>query len=238
MICYTHVSRNERGPTLAHVARKFERFLETYRRPDGGRWTGAELAKATGGVVGRSYVTNLRKGRIGSPGYEKLAAIAGAMGFPPEAWFEKGLPGAERGKPADAERDLAERIDLLFEVVMNPKTGEPYKNAEVARMSLGVLGEEDVAGLRDGSGPNPPLDHVIALADVFGVHVSYLVDRGGDAPLLDEEIVHALRDDTVRAIARGSARLGGRERKAILGIVHEFERVSEEDATRLSAGGP
>jgi len=29
-----------------------------------------------GGVVTRSYVTNLRKGRIEDPGYEKMRAIA------------------------------------------------------------------------------------------------------------------------------------------------------------------
>jgi transcriptional regulator with XRE-family HTH domain len=31
--------------------------------------------------VSRSYVTNLRKGRMDNPGYEKLRAIAKAMGF-------------------------------------------------------------------------------------------------------------------------------------------------------------
>src|SRR5215218_3359694 len=70
------------------IAHKFERFLEMYRRPDGARWGGQDLHDATGGVVTRSYVTSLRKGRIGNPGYEKLAAIAKAMGFPPELWFE------------------------------------------------------------------------------------------------------------------------------------------------------
>ena len=129
-------------------------------------------------------------------------SIAKAMGFPPEAWFQEGLPGAEIGEPADAAQGLAERIDLLFEVVRNPKTGEPYTIAEVTRMSLGTLSEEDVEGMRDGSVPNPPLDRVLALADAFGVHPSYLVDRGKEAPLLDQEIVDALRDDTVRAIAR------------------------------------
>jgi transcriptional regulator with XRE-family HTH domain len=43
--------------------------------------------------VPRSYVTNLRKGRIESPGLDKLAAIARAMSFPPEAWFED-APGS------------------------------------------------------------------------------------------------------------------------------------------------
>jgi transcriptional regulator with XRE-family HTH domain len=235
-LLYTRIE-NQRGGSLGHVARKFERFLEIYRHPDGGRWTGAKLARATGSVVHRSYVTNLRKGRIASPGYEKLAAIAKAMGFPPEAWFEEGLPGAGSGEPADAAQGLAERIALLFEVVRNPKTGEPYTIAEVARMSLGTLSEGDVEGMRGGSVTNPPLDRVLALADAFGVHSSYLVDRGNDAPLLDQEIVDALRDDTVRAIARESARLAGRERKTTLGIVRQFEDVRKDDASRASSGG-
>ena len=62
-----------------HVAQRFERFLDTYRRPDGQRWGGGELQKATGGIVSRSYVTNLRKGRMENPGYEKMRAIAKAM---------------------------------------------------------------------------------------------------------------------------------------------------------------
>jgi transcriptional regulator with XRE-family HTH domain len=73
---------------LAKPAQKFERFLETYRRPDGRKWSGKDLREATGGVVSSSYVTHLRKGRIENPGYEKLKAIAEAMGFPPELWFE------------------------------------------------------------------------------------------------------------------------------------------------------
>ena len=55
-----------------HIAQKFEDLLETYRRPDGRRWSGQEIDEATGGVVSRSYVTNLRKGRIENPGYEKM----------------------------------------------------------------------------------------------------------------------------------------------------------------------
>jgi len=80
-----------------HVAQRFERFLETYRRPDGRRWSGQEIAEATDGIVTRSYVTNLRKGRIENPGYEKMRAIAKAMDFPPEMWFEEDL-GNEGGQ--------------------------------------------------------------------------------------------------------------------------------------------
>ncbi len=46
------------------------------------------LHDATGGAVTRSYVTSLRKDGIENPGPEKLKAIAKAMGFPPELWFE------------------------------------------------------------------------------------------------------------------------------------------------------
>ena len=74
-----------------HIAQKFEALLEIYRRPDGRKWSGQEIDEATGGVVSRSYVTNLRKGRIENPGYEKMRAIAKAMGFAPEVWFEDGL---------------------------------------------------------------------------------------------------------------------------------------------------
>ncbi len=125
------------GTTGMHIAEKFERLLDTHRRPDGSVWTGADLQRATGGIVIRSYVTNLRKGRIESPGHDKIEAIAKAMGFPPALWFD-----------ADAE-------------------------------------------------------------------------TSNDEP--DAGLVAALRDETVREIARESARLPGRERKIVLGIVRQLK---------------
>ena len=87
-----------------HVAQRFERFLDTYRRPDGQRWGGAELEKATGGIVSRSYVTNLRKGRMENPGLEKMRAIAKAMGFPHRCGSRRNLAtkGRLRGRRAEA----------------------------------------------------------------------------------------------------------------------------------------
>src|SRR5215212_11148196 len=108
-----------------HIAQRFKRLLDSYRRRDGHRWTGQQLDEATGGVVTRSYVTNLRKGRIESPGYEKMAAIAKAMGFPPEAWFEEGV-GREPDRLGIDGRGIAGRVEHLFDAVRNPSTGEPY----------------------------------------------------------------------------------------------------------------
>jgi transcriptional regulator with XRE-family HTH domain len=204
-----------------HVAQRFELFLETYRRPDGSRWTGQQLDEATGGVVSRSYVTNLRKGRIENPGYEKLAAMAKAMGFPPEVWFEDGLGEGRSIGQAEESRGVAGRLEHVFEVVRNPKTGEPYTNAEVARMTLGDLSEEDVERIRTGDVSDPSVGQVAALAGVFGVEPSYLLDRE-EPPLLDEELVQALRDEDVRAITRESSRLPDRERQLVLGIVRQF----------------
>jgi transcriptional regulator with XRE-family HTH domain len=207
-----------------HIAQKFERLLDIYRRPDGHRWTGQQLDEATGGVVSRSYVTNLRKGRIENPGYEKMSAIAKAMGFPPEVWFEDGLGEGRSVGQAEESRGVAGRLEHVFEVVRNPKTGEPYTNAEVARMTLGDLSEEEVERIRTGAESDLTVSQIAALAGVFGVEVSYLLDRG-EPPLLDEELVQALRDEdvrAVRAITRESSRLPDRERRLVLGIVQQF----------------
>jgi transcriptional regulator with XRE-family HTH domain len=208
-----------------HVSKKFERLLDAHRRPDGSRWTGQQLDEATGGVVTRSYVTNLRKGRIENPGYEKMAAMAKAMGFPPEAWFEEGVGRAPTGL-ADDGRGIAGRVEHLFDAVRNPNTGEPYTNAEVARMTMGDLSEEHVEGIRTGSVGDPTVGQVAALASVFGVEPSYLLDRG-EAPL-DAGLVESLRDETIREAVREISRLPERERQLVLGIVRQLGSPDEE----------
>ena len=203
-----------------HVAKKFEHLLDTYRRPDGHRWTGQQIDEATGGVVPRSYVTNLRKGRIENPGYEKMRAIAKAMGFAPEVWFEEHLGEGRSIGQVERSRGLAARLEHLFEVVRNPKTEEPYTNAEIARMTLGDLSEKDVEGIRTGAIGDPSVGQVAALAGVFGVEPSYLLDRG--EPLFDRELVEALRNRSVRETAREISRLPEKERRLVLGIVRQF----------------
>src|ERR671910_1130122 len=205
-----------------HIAQKFEALLEIYRRPDGRRWSGQEIDEATGGVVSRSYVTNLRKGRMENPGFEKMRAIAKAMGFPPEVWFEEDL-GSEGRQPAGPEgRGIPGRVEHLFEVVKNPKTGESYTNAEVARMSAGEITEEEVEGIRTGKVSDPSVGRVGALAAVFGVPPSYFLDRGREPSVLDEEVLDALADERTSAILRESARLPEREKEIVLGIVRQF----------------
>lgn len=207
---------------MTSIARKFERFVETYRRSDGGRWGGQDLEDATGGVVPRSYVSNLRKGRIENPGYEKLAAIAKAMGFPPSLWFEEVDAEIQIGAK-DRSLSLSERVNELFKSMIYEKTGKPYTNSQVARMSLGDLTEEDVKGIRDGSIPNPSMDKVVALASVFGVDPSYFLDRSKRPPIIDREVLDIFRDETASAIAHKSFHLPGQEQQMILNIIRQFE---------------
>ncbi len=99
-----------------HVSQRFGRLLALYRRPDGSEWGGQNLERATGGAVGRSYVSNLRNGRIENPGLAKLEAIAGAMGFPPQLWFGDAEERAPDAALAAALEDGTTR-DLLEEVL-------------------------------------------------------------------------------------------------------------------------
>ena len=169
----------------------------------------------------RAYVTNLRKGRIDNPGYEKMRAIARVMGFPPALWFED-APGDEVLVYPAEDRDLAGRVGHLFETIRHPSTGEPFTNADVARMSSGGLTEEEVEGIRTGRTADPTVGQVAALAAVFGVEPSYLVDRGKEPLLLDAETLDALADETANAILKESARLPEREKRVVLGIVRQF----------------
>jgi transcriptional regulator with XRE-family HTH domain len=217
-----------------HIAQKFEVLLEIYRRPDGRKWSGQEIDEATGGVVSRSYVTNLRKGRMDNPGYEKIRAIAKAMGFPPEVWFEEHLGEGRSIGQAEESRGVAGRLEHVFEVVRNPKSGEPYTNGEVARMTLGDLSEEEVERIRTGAVSDPTVGQVAALAGVFGVEPSYLLDRG--EPLFDRELVEALRNRTVREATREISRLPEKERRLVLGIVRQFGRPSNTRSRQHSGG--
>jgi hypothetical protein len=66
------------------------------------------------------------------------------------------------------------------------------------------------------------VSQVAALAAAFGVPPSYLLDRGREAPVLDENVLDHLADETAGAILRESARLPEREKRIILGIVRQF----------------
>ena len=97
----------------------------------------ASLAVATGGVVTRSHVSNLRKGKIENPGFEKLQAIAKVMNFPPELWFEdvEDLGDVSVIRPSwfvDGEDNLALLDEELVEALRDETAREVLR--EVSRL--------------------------------------------------------------------------------------------------------
>lgn len=208
-----------------HIARRFEALLDKYRHPDGSKWSGAELAEATGGLVHRSYVTNLRKGRIESPGYDKLKAVAKAMGFPPELWFND-YPLSEPEAYEDGGHDsIAERLEHLFASIPDERTGELYTNEAVARESAGSVTEIEVAEIRSGKLRDPSVDQVLSLAEVFGVPPSYFLQKERKPPIISPSMIEASKDETVTAILNKSLRLPEREKQMVLNIIMQFEEM-------------
>jgi hypothetical protein len=123
---------------IVHIAQKFAHLLETYRRPDGRKWTGGELEGYR-----RRRAPLLRhqpaQGQNREPRLREARGDSKAMGFPPEVWFEEGAGTEGPVGPSVEGRGIARRVEHLFEVIRNPRKGEPYSNAEVARMTLGDL---------------------------------------------------------------------------------------------------
>src|SRR5215218_5105527 len=130
-----------------HASRKFEALLNAYRRPDGSMWTGQQIQEATDGFVSRSYVTQLRKGRIANPRLDKLQALAELMGFPPQLWFEDApdLGGTPHVASPEQSESISDRLEALIRTT-DERSGEQYSNADIARLSMGALTEQEVAG--------------------------------------------------------------------------------------------
>jgi hypothetical protein len=80
---------------------------------------------------------------------------------------------------------------------------------------------------RSGATPNPSVNQVVALAEVFGVHPSYFLDGGSKPPILDREAMAILQDETISAIAHKILHLPGRERGMTLGIIRQFVDMQE-----------
>ncbi len=113
-----------------HVSERFARLLALYRKPDGSEWGGQDLERATGGALSRSYVANLKKGRIENPGLAKLEAIAGAMGFTPALWF-----GEEEGRPADEALLAALKDESLRSILEEARRLRPKDREMLLRIA-------------------------------------------------------------------------------------------------------
>jgi transcriptional regulator with XRE-family HTH domain len=62
------------------LAEKLERLFDEVRKPDGSKYTQAEVVKGTSGILTRVYLWKLRTGRATNPGYQIIKALADFFG--------------------------------------------------------------------------------------------------------------------------------------------------------------
>ncbi len=168
-------------------AEKFELLLDHYRRADGERWTGAELVRATDQEVSGSYLSALYHERIKEPGYNKLAAIAQALGFPEEYWrmdpedLRLVLSGQAPASPprvgvlreAVVGADLAALIEDRIAWARLTKGGMVLTDHQISRQSGGELSEGNVGQMRRGEWGALDDKEAEALGRAFGVEPSF-----------------------------------------------------------------
>lgn len=220
------MSRNSR------YAQMFARFLETYPYPAGGKWTGPRMQRATGGFVNSAYFSNLLAGRIKQPGLDKLKAISEAMGFPTQLWLDGPdgwgeFPGQSQDLPPEAV--LKDLLNNLFASITDERTGELLTNAEVSRRSVGKLSEVELEAMRSGELDNPTVEQVLALSEAFDVDPAYWFRRGEKKPLVDREVVEALRNENNRLLLHRSLGLSREQKDMLLVMMEQLERRERED---------
>ncbi len=205
---------------------QFARLLDTYRKPDGSRWQLKEIEEATNGFVRGGYLTNLRKGRIRQPGWDRMKAVARVVGFPMQLWFEepkhwdKVLEGDSK---SDGGGSLRARLNLLFDVVSNKRTGRLYTNKEVADLSFGRLTQDEVARARLGEVEDFRGAQYLALSEIFGVDVSYWYSSLRQRPALDQETIEALQDEKNHLILNKMRGRSDREKDILLHLMDQLD---------------
>ncbi|MDP9476292.1 MAG: hypothetical protein M3R38_11550 [Actinomycetota bacterium] len=210
----------------------FRRLLEVYPHPAGGRWTGARMEEATAGFVNASYFSNLLNDRMKQPGLDKLKAIADAMGFPPQLWLEepdRWGPSPEAGKRpvAPGAGTFQALLNNLFASFADEATGEPPSNAEIARRTAGKVTEHELGQMRSGVSENPTLEKLLALSRAFDVDPAYWFRRGEKGPLVDQQVVEALRSEENRLILHRSLGLSKDQKDMLLVLMEQLQKRGE-----------
>lgn len=127
-----------------------------------------------------------------------------------------------------SHRTLAEKVDHLFKTVRSDK-GE-YTHEEVAS-ALRAAGGPTISAtyvwqLRKGIRDNPTKHHLEALANFFGVAPSYFFDEDAAAQIEAElELLMAMRDASVRAVATRAVGLSEGSLEAIRTIIEQARQI-------------
>lgn len=210
------------GAWALRIDERFEFFLANYTREDGSRWTMSEISAASKGRLKPNYLSVLRAGKVPSPGYEKLSAIAEVMGFPPALWHES----EERLAGCGADSDVRARIEDLIENMPND-LGRPFTDEEISHRSGGALHKGEVAGIRSAN-IAPTTGQLLALAGVFSVDLAYFTQE--KRPILSREAVEALAEEESAEIVHRTLALAAPDKRLVLEMLKHLEQRSGSDA--------
>jgi transcriptional regulator with XRE-family HTH domain len=134
-----------------------------------------------------------------------------------------------KAEPSTPPRTLAEKLQHLFASVRPAGRGE-YSNHEVAT-AIEAAGGPTISAtyiwqLRKGLRTNPTLNHLEALARFFGVPTSYFLDdEKADEIDAQLELLAALRDSKVQAIALRASGVSAEGLKAIVTMLDHVRRA-------------
>jgi transcriptional regulator with XRE-family HTH domain len=129
-----------------------------------------------------------------------------------------------------AEPSLAGKLDRLFRTVHPADRGEyTYEEVASAIRERGIMISHTYEWqLRKGLRDNPTKRHLEALAEFFGVNAAYFLDDDPATVRRIEgqlDLLAAMRDSAVRAVALRAAGLSAPSLEAIHGMIEHARRI-------------
>jgi transcriptional regulator with XRE-family HTH domain len=136
---------------------------------------------------------------------------------------------------------LAEKLDRLLRTARRPDGRElSLDDVAIAIRARGgpPISAAYLSQLRRAKRDNPTKEHIAALADFFGVSVTYFFDEPAAARFHAElDLLVSLRDPLVRRLAVAAQGLSRESLNAILAITEQARRVERLPAHAGADGG-
>ncbi|GAB3216396.1 hypothetical protein GCM10027586_09070 [Kineococcus gypseus] len=128
---------------------------------------------------------------------------------------------------------LLQRMKHLFENYVSPGTNAPLTGKEISERAADLgynLSTSYILSLRNGSKTNPSIEALRALAEVFGVQMSYFftpddVDKSRKPSAVETAVAAAMRNDDVRDIALSAAKMTPQTQRALAKIARELSQL-------------
>lgn len=131
---------------------------------------------------------------------------------------------------------FADRLNSLFEVVIDPRTRKPYTTKEVSDRVQAIGGRVSapyLSQLRHGHAERPAYDVVGALASFFGVRMEFFYDDNYAEETIEKlrEANKYLANPNIVELAQRAAELPEESFQNLIGIVEQMHRDGKSGGT-------